>query len=75
MKAPFIACFPCLRFLEQPNQEPIPTSNQWIPPEFSTCNNFSTLGATSMSQQDSPPTYDAAMADDPHSAGGWTKPN
>ena len=33
------------------------------------------LGATSLSHQDNPPTYDAAMANGPSSAGGWAQPS
>ena len=67
--------------LGQGNQEPVPTTNQWMasefltPAEFSTCNNYSSSGATSLSNQDNPPTYDAAIANDPSTAGGWTLPS
>ena len=61
--------------LGQGNQEPVATTNQWMPSEFSTCNNYSSTGATSLSNQDNPPTYDAAIANDPNTAGGWTLPS
>merc|ERR1712018_415258 len=43
----------------QANNEPVATTNQWMSPEIN--QPHATLGATSLSHQDSPPTYESAM--------------
>ena len=61
------------QFSVQSNNEPVATTNQWESPEFN--QPHATLGATSLSHHDSPPTYDAAMANGPSITGGRIQPS
>ena len=47
-------------------------SSEWM---SQSSQQYQTLGATSLSHQDNPPTYDVAMATGGGISGGWTQPS